>query len=301
MSHSLRFQPIGSSWVALHPDPKGVIFFIGGAFFGTFPTFFYRYFLGSIYQAGYTIVALPFRFTFRHWSVAISLLQEQQQLRPTLVEMAKHAGYATTVYQTPEQFYWIGHSVGCKYVALLELLSSSRWAEQSKSCLESQQIERTQLQIDTRIPDTMGIYSQRSLLIAPDISDTDSAIPKPLARIVEALGLGVQPSRSQTLCLIRQSSLFHLTAIISLAQDTIAGRVADMDETQSDVRWLLNHLTDRPLLHLEQSGKHLEPVGIRIGRWIVDLNPFDKFIEPIARRELEANVLMFLEKLGQKF
>lgn len=216
-----------------------------------------------------------------------------------LVEMANRAGYDTSIYQSPDQFYWIGHSLGCKYVALLELLSTSHWVKQSQTCLESEQIEQIQRQIESHTPHSMGIFNQRSLLIAPDISDTDSAIPKPLARILEDFGLGVQPSRSQTLCLIGHSSLFNLTAIISLAQDTIAGRVLDVDETQSDVRWLLNHLADRPLLHLEQPGKHLEPIGIRIGRWIVDLNPFDKFIAPIAQREMEANVLTLLEKLGQ--
>ena len=32
----MKFQPIAHSWVALHPEPKGIIQFIGGAFFGRF-------------------------------------------------------------------------------------------------------------------------------------------------------------------------------------------------------------------------------------------------------------------------
>jgi hypothetical protein len=63
----MKFQPISRSWVAIHPQPKGVIQFIGGAFFGTFvPTFFYRGLLSFLYNQGYTIIVLPFSFTFNH-------------------------------------------------------------------------------------------------------------------------------------------------------------------------------------------------------------------------------------------
>jgi len=52
MQSSFRFQPLLFSWVALHPKPKGVIQFVGGAFFGSFPTLFYRYFLSQLFEAG---------------------------------------------------------------------------------------------------------------------------------------------------------------------------------------------------------------------------------------------------------
>jgi hypothetical protein len=300
-----KFQPVSSSWVALHPNPQGVIFFIGGAFFGTFPTLFYRYLLRCVFEAGYTIVALPFRFTFQHWSVATSLLQEQKQLRPLLTEMAQRAGYASEIYQQTGAYFWIGHSLGCKYVALLELMSSSEWQQDSQACLEPQRAEQAIHTVNT-FSEMLGqqgqlsILNQRSLLIAPDISDTDSAIPGLLARWIERLGLGVNPSRNETLCLIRNSHLFHLTALISFQRDTIAGRLADTDETKSDVRWLLNHLDDRNLPQAELPGKHLEPVGIRVGNWVIDLNPWDKFIEPIAQRKIETTVLMLLDKLAQR-
>ncbi|TAE94818.1 MAG: DUF1350 domain-containing protein, partial [Oscillatoriales cyanobacterium] len=89
MQPVFKFQPISFSWVALHPQPKGVIQFIGGTFFGTFPTVFYRDFLKKLFADGYTIVALPFRFSFRHWPIAVSLLQEQEILRKELTEVAK--------------------------------------------------------------------------------------------------------------------------------------------------------------------------------------------------------------------
>ena len=84
MSIIFKFHPVSFSWVAIHPEPKGVIQFIGGAFFGTFPTVFYRYFLQTLFDEGYTIIALPFRFSFRHWNIAIELLKEQEALRKEL-------------------------------------------------------------------------------------------------------------------------------------------------------------------------------------------------------------------------
>ncbi len=66
MNREFKFRPISNSWAAIHPQPKGVVQFIGGAFFGTFPTIFYQYFLNQLYDAGYAIIALPFRFTFNH-------------------------------------------------------------------------------------------------------------------------------------------------------------------------------------------------------------------------------------------
>jgi hypothetical protein len=297
MVNLLKFQPIGSSWVALHPAPQGVIFFIGGAFYGTLPTLFYRYFLKHLYSAGYTIVALPFRFTFRHWAVARGLLQEQRQLRSGLVELAQRSGYNPEIYNQPENFFWIGHSLGCKYLALLELLSDPQDAEHLSE-LNAAELDAAEL--DAAVISPFGMCNQRSLLMAPDISDTENAVPRPLATVLNHLGWGVQPDRSQTLNRIRQSSLFNLTAIISFSQDTIAGRVTDQDETRSDVRWFLNHLAERPLLHVELPGQHLEPIGIQIGHWIVDGNPWDKGVQRLANRQLEATVLMLLEKLAQR-
>ncbi|HEY9709264.1 MAG TPA: DUF1350 family protein, partial [Oculatellaceae cyanobacterium] len=69
MHTTFKFIPLSSSWVAIHPKPKGVIQFIGGAFFGSLPTLFYRHFLSKLFANGYTIIALPFRFSFEHWSI----------------------------------------------------------------------------------------------------------------------------------------------------------------------------------------------------------------------------------------
>ncbi|MBD2034945.1 DUF1350 family protein [Leptolyngbya sp. FACHB-321] len=301
MQPSFRFQPLLFSWVALHPKPKGVIQFVGGAFFGSFPTLFYRYFLSQLFEAGYTIVALPFRFTFRHWSVALSLLDEQQRLQPEIIALAARSGYETDIYQHPENYTWIGHSLGCKYIALLELLSDDQWQANLQVCTPSRQTQVQRQQISDRLGSRSAIRDQRSLLLAPDISDTESAIPiKPLAKLLDRLGLGVLPDRQQTLCLIDRSRLFNLTSLISFDHDTIAGSINGQDEATSDVLWLVKHLERQHLIQAELAGKHLEPIGVRIGQWIVDFNPLDKFIKPLWLRDLEPVTLDILKTLEER-
>lgn len=125
MSLKLKFKPVSFSWVALHPQPKGVIQFIGGAFFGTFgPMFFYRYLLECLFKQGYTIILLPFNFSFDHYKEAGFLIREQYKLIPELVRMAELAGYEYKTYLDDSNFSWIGHSIGCKYIALLEAFSA---------------------------------------------------------------------------------------------------------------------------------------------------------------------------------
>jgi hypothetical protein len=54
------------------------------------------------------------------------------------------------------------------------------------------------------------------------------------------------------------------------------------------------------MLHIELRGKHLEPIGLRIGQYIVDLNPLDKFIELLSGRLLEGYAIDFLAQLRQR-
>ena len=121
----MKFQPVAHSWVALHPEPKGVIQFIGGAFFGTFfPMFFYRSLLRGVFEDGYTIVVLPFNFTFDHYAEAGFLIKEQYEIMPELVRIAISYGYDYSTYLSDSNFAWLGHSIGCKYIALLEAFSA---------------------------------------------------------------------------------------------------------------------------------------------------------------------------------
>jgi hypothetical protein len=316
MHHQIQFRPIAHSWVAIHPDPKGVIQFIGGAFFGSFPTLFYRYLLGELFAAGYTIVALPFRFSFRHWRIAIDLLKEQEIVRKELLNIARTndtPSNSVKIYQDRSQYFWVGHSLGCKYITLLEFLSTddSRLQDIANdpkypaTAYPVQEIAAIMAQVEL---ENASILGQPSLLMAPDISDTSSAIPiRAIADFIDRIGQGVQPSRQQTQDLIKQSNLFNLTGLISFDRDTIAGSIMDQAKDpkiqgNSDVLWLFKYFQGRehPILHQETSGKHLEPIGQRIGSYIVDLNPFDKFIEPLHHRKLEAIAGRFLSELAQR-
>jgi hypothetical protein len=59
MTPEFKFIPLQFNWVAINPKPIGVVYFIGGAFFGTFPNLFYRYLLKQVFERGYTIIAIP--------------------------------------------------------------------------------------------------------------------------------------------------------------------------------------------------------------------------------------------------
>lgn len=302
-----KFRPVSHSWVAIHPNPKGIVQFIGGAFFGTFPTIFYRYFLRKLFSEGYTIIALPFRFSFRHWPIAVSLLQEQEILSEEISKIAASLNYQNQIYQDQTKYFWIGHSLGCKYITLLEFLSEDEPESIIEKCTNNRenQLQAIKNSVKRMLAEKPSIKGQPSLLIAPDISDTESAVPQPLAfiaNLLDKLGLGVLPTRKQTQCLVENSNLFNLTALIYFDKDTIAGSEKDKDIQKSDVLWFIQQLKNKkfPLLHQEISGKHLEPVGIQISNYIVDLNPLDKFIEPIASRQLESLTIQFLDELEKR-
>ncbi|MFB2892999.1 DUF1350 family protein [Aerosakkonemataceae cyanobacterium BLCC-F50] len=313
MQAVFKFQPISSSWVAIHPNPKGVVQFIGGAFFGTFPTLFYRYFLSQLFAEGYTIIALPFRFSFRHWPIAVSLLKEQEVISAELIAIAKKRGYEYNVYQKKSNYLWVAHSLGCKYVAMLEFLSDANWEQIVAKCVGNSRLNRIKNVVESIIGrEKVSIKGQASLLIAPDISNTESAIPVPaIAKFLDDIGLGVKPTRKDTQCFIADSNLFNLTGLISFDKDTIAGNKNDINQSpkqqkESDVLWFIELLNSKNLpddlqpLIREIPGKHLEPVGVKFGDYVVDLNPLDKFIELIKERWLERVAIQFLQELQER-
>nr|WP_242020248.1 DUF1350 family protein [Nodosilinea sp. FACHB-131] len=294
------FQPVSFSWVALHPQPKGIIQFIGGAFFGSLPTLCYRHLLRELYDAGYTVVAMPFRFSFRHWGIALSLLEEQRRLQTYLPQLAAEVGYDTEVYHQSDRYAWLGHSLGCKYIALLELLCGVELDPMDTTLDEVIGIRNAQWLRD-RLAASPSIWNQPTQLLAPDISDTTSAVPlKSLAHLLDKLGLGVRPTRQQTLALIDRSRLFNLTAMVSFTHDTVAGSIQDPCPATSDVLWLYQHLQAKQLIHAELEGKHLEPLGVKVGHWLVDLNPLDKFAKPLTDWATRKTVLTFFHQLQHR-
>lgn len=146
----MKFQPVSHSWVALHPKPQGVIQFVGGAFFGTFwPMLFYRSLLQRLFNDGYTIVILPFNFTFDHYAEAGFLIREQYEIMPELVRRSIFAGYEYEAYLSDESFSWLGHSIGCKYIALLEALGALPLIGESNNPKYADNVENLRKFIDS--------------------------------------------------------------------------------------------------------------------------------------------------------
>ncbi|MBD2410225.1 hypothetical protein FACHB389_19640 [Nostoc calcicola FACHB-389] len=327
MNLKLRFQPVSHSWVALHPQPKGVIQFIAGAFFGTFfPMFFYRHLLQSLYDQGYTIIILPFNFTFNHYVEAGFLMREQYEILPELVRMATVEGYDYEAYLDDKNFSWIGHSLGCKYISLLEgftalppepqareqfirnLLSHTSDESQIKSVIADinilveelkQKIVEVQKLIFTYVGREIKINSvfikgQVSILLAPAITSTASAIrPQFLADIIDNLGFGVKPTIEETQNLIKDSELFNIMGLVRFQSDNIAKSTCD---------WFINILKKPPQEFLESlAGGHLKPLGIQLDNNV--LNLFDKpLIESVEERnkEFEQHVIELFKKLKEK-
>ncbi|MGV0105098.1 DUF1350 domain-containing protein [Nostoc sp. DSM 114160] len=327
MNLKLRFKPVSHSWVALHPKPKGVIQFIAGAFFGTFgPMLFYRYLLQSLFEQGYTIILLPFNFTFNHYLEAGFLMREQYEILPELVKMASVAGYDYEAYLDDKNFSWIGHSLGCKYISLLEgftalppepqdreqfirnLLSNTSdeseiesviadinllFDELTRKTAEVKKLIYTYVYKNIQI-NSVFIKGQVSILLAPAIADTGSAIrPQFLADIIDNLGWGVKPTVKETQYLIKDSGLFNIMGLVCFKSDNIA---------KSTCEWFTNILQKPPQnFRKTVAGGHLRPLGIQLAKYVVNL--FDKpSIESVPQRNkaFEHNVIKLLEELKEK-
>ncbi|MCC5659627.1 DUF1350 family protein [Nostoc sp. XA010] len=323
----LRFKPVSHSWVALHPQPKGVIQFIAGAFFGTFgPMIFYRYLLQCLYEQGYTIILLPFNFTFNHYVEAGFLMREQYEILPELVRMASVEGYDYEAYLDDKNFSWIGHSLGCKYISLLEGFSALPPEPQDREKFirnllsytsDKSQIESVIADINILfeelkrkiVEDRKLIYSyvnreikinsvfikgQTSVLLAPAIADTGSAIrPQFLANIIDNLGWGVKPTVEETHNLIKDSGLFNIMGLVCFQSDNIAKVTCE---------WFTNILKKPPKEFLQSvKGGHLKPLGIQLGKFVINL--FNRpFIESVQERNrgFESHVIQLIEELKKK-
>jgi hypothetical protein len=267
------FKPIYSCWVAEHSEPIGVIEFLGGALFGSLPNVSYSYFLNSLYEAGYTIIAQPFRLGLNHEEIAKEIFEERNRVLQNL---------GSSHQNIPR--IWVGHSLGCKYIALLEMLGEGK--------------------TETRFP----LKDQPSLLIAPDLSDIYGAVPiPPVAEYLKHIGKDVRPNRQEMATKLKASKRFGLTAILSFDKDDVAGTQNQPPET-SDVAFITNILKETKeniLITKEIPGKHLEIVGIRVCKpdrtfALVDLDVTDGILEDTAKRTTESCVIQLIEQLRQR-
>ncbi|WP_237741533.1 DUF1350 family protein [Anabaena sp. PCC 7108] len=350
----MKFQPISHSWVAVNPQPQGVVQFIGGAFFGTFiPMIFYRSLLQSLFEQGYTIVIYPFNFTFNHYVEAGFLIKEQYAVIPELVRIATKNLYEYENYLENTNYYWLGHSIGCKYISLLEGFSAlpqnaeardkfirdlitknqetrnftadsviadielliaelKREYIQGKNLIEyyisqalQYQSQTIKLKPEDVTIDKIFIKGQASVLLAPVNSGTDSAIPKPLAGIVDKIGLGVKPIPSLTFEIIKKANLFNLLGLIAFDQDTklAFSTVKWFDHNYGDKNGD-NHHPDYQDFRFTRNGGHLRPLSLRIGNIVFNFPDSVQvsLIEPVASRieDFEIYVTKLFKNLDQK-
>jgi Protein of unknown function (DUF1350) len=256
--------------IALHPNPKGIVQFIGSFIFGSFPIWAYEYLLGNLYDRGYSLIVHRFPCNpaqFNHWEVAIELFKEQQQLKSEIVKLLqadRQPDEVSNIYLDPKNYLWLGHSLGCKYIILLEILSNDpvKRTEILKNCLkEKADLLLKQLQpapgsqAVNSIDNDKFIFNQPSLLLAPEISNTVRLLRSGW-RISNSR---TSPNQKQTECLIKNSTgLFNLMGVISFNWDNIA---------EDDVAFIIKQLEQKkfkPPLATELEGAHFEPLGIYI-------------------------------------
>ncbi len=303
------FRPFSNSWVAIHPNPKGIIQFIGSFVFGSFPINSYKYLLQNLFEQGYTIFVFKFPFTplkFDHWQVATELLKEEYACRVEIIRFLTQNGKTShnnleilEIYLKDSNYYWLGHSLGCKYISLLEILSNEptqrnliiqkslgeRYDEKLVSLIKSVDIAREKA--EQEISDLLNqpininpyfIKDQPSVLLAPEISNTVTVngINIPRNKPFSKFELLVSPNARETKSMIAQSTnLFNLTGIISFSQDFIA---------KDDVTFLFqqsNYRRFRPPLNQVLFGWHLQPLAIQIEHLGVCINGM--FAELIQR------------------
>lgn len=293
------FRSFSNSWVAIHPHPKGVIQFIGSFVFGSFPLKFYKYLLQNLFEQGYTIFVFRFPFTplkFDHWQFATELLKEEYALRVEIIRFLKE-NYTTSynnleIYLNDSNYYWLGHSLGCKYITLLEILSNdanqrqlilqkslgNRYNQKLLSQLKSVDIARENAEQEItkilNIPIQINQYfiqNQPSIFLAPEISNTVTinGINIPTFKPLSKFELLISPNARETKSMIAQSSnLFNLTGIISFSQDFIA---------RDDINFLCKQLSLKPIyppLHKELFGWHLDPNAVEIKHLGTSINQF---------------------------
>jgi len=256
---AMKIYSACGSTLYLSDRPLRVVNVIGAFTFGSLPQVFYHRLAGALCtDYNYSVVLHPFPFTpFApdHWKLALSLYERLRtlQLRDFPVLTGRDH-----VYLQPSKNVWLGHSLGCKLIELLELLTlaPSQRREALREILTEAEAARIEALLDgtgdrlhklavglqdsqqqvaddvfrqewdqqrlqhLQQADTLQpILDQPSILMAPQISGATRVAGTNL-RLYDSR---VQPSWEQTCYLVRsQTSIFNLTDVIAFDDDSIA-------------------------------------------------------------------------------
>jgi hypothetical protein len=264
MNAEFTFKPIGFSWVAIHPEPLGIINFIGDFFWGNFPNIFYNYLLKELFNQKYTIIARTRRITIDHWSVINDLIQEKNNFNffENIYLEAKKLNYQTQLYQQScsskqANVFWLGHGQGCKYIALLEIISN--FSNKNYQIFAQEYLGRKKyLEILKILPDNnidnLAINNQPSIFLSPIILNYQKTNIVNFFPKIFKYFLPINPTSEQIYNFIKYSHLFNYTAIIGFEQDKIA---------QKTVEWLKQELPQQinSLLCQQIVGTHSLPIS----------------------------------------
>ncbi|AFY74947.1 Protein of unknown function (DUF1350) [Synechococcus sp. PCC 7502] len=103
----MEWQQVENNFVLAPSQPKGVIHFLGGAFFAAAPHISYSRILETLARAGYVIVATPIiNSTFDHRQIAIDAYKSFKRTRSKL-------------FLDYFPLFGMGHSMGCKIHLLI--------------------------------------------------------------------------------------------------------------------------------------------------------------------------------------
>lgn len=106
-----NWEEIAGNSVLLPSQPKGIIHFLGGAFVATAPQVTYSWFLESLAQEGYAIIATPFLNDLNHSAIAQRALNRFETAYQRLGLFRRYL-----------PIYGVGHSMGCKLHLLINSL-----------------------------------------------------------------------------------------------------------------------------------------------------------------------------------
>ncbi|MEM9009237.1 MAG: DUF1350 family protein [Cyanobacteria bacterium P01_F01_bin.86] len=340
MNPKIQFRPISHSWVAMHPQPQGVIQFIGGAFFGTFfPMLWYQHFLKSLFDRRYTLVLLPFKFTFNHYREVFFLLREQYSIIPELVE---RAGGKHDIYIEPSNYYWCGHSIGCKYVTLLEGFGALPENKAARAGFIREIVSSdparpyTEAQIQAIVADInyliVGLRQEIAFSEArvnrclqedpsPSAKDSHATTTEDFAGIFikNQISLLLAPDNSATASAIKPNALAYLIDRLGLGVNpspkqtktlmqkgdlfNLMGLICFASDKVANVtcNWFIDLFKKPTFARRDRlEGGHLKLLGLQVGNSV--LNPFNRpWVESMATRNdrVEAPVLKLLQKLRQ--
>jgi Protein of unknown function (DUF1350) len=223
--------------VAFHPQPKGIVHFIGGYFFGTGVHCWYRRLIKA-WQQHFTVHAYSYSFAqLSHWQIASDLLEQIEHVKREGVRFSKQAGSDPGIYEDASKHCLVGHSLGCECISLIRFLGFRKTQQlhilqQARNQLGSKQVTALDFGDIESLPELQPVPYQASLLMAPCY-----ITPTTVSWLLQ-----VRPQQSLVRYLIEHNAptLLPLTSLISFTGDTIAG---------SDVSWLRQTLPKhRPLL-----------------------------------------------------